>query len=110
MPGDGQLISVIKNEAILTMNDGSCAVPRPHSSGQSLRNVSSACFHGFSNPYIALFRWCNQRKAFGKPLHSQAVVRSKLAAMISRVESVQSWLENLTHQMNNMVGFLYCDR
>ncbi|KAF8227256.1 peroxisomal acyl-CoA-dehydrogenase [Tricholoma matsutake] len=47
-------------------------------------------------------KWCNQRKAFGKPLHSQAVVRSKLAAMISRVESVQSWLENLTHQMNNM--------
>ncbi|TFK40295.1 acyl-CoA dehydrogenase [Crucibulum laeve] len=47
-------------------------------------------------------KWTNQRKAFGKPLHSQAVIRSKLAAMISRVESVQNWLENLTHQMNNM--------
>lgn len=23
--------------------------------------------------------------------------------MIARVESVQNWLENLTHQMNNMV-------
>ncbi|KAF9468138.1 peroxisomal acyl-CoA-dehydrogenase [Collybia nuda] len=47
-------------------------------------------------------KWTTQRKAFGKPLHSQAVIRSKLAAMISRVESVQNWLENLTHQMNNM--------
>ncbi|KAF8896259.1 peroxisomal acyl-CoA-dehydrogenase [Infundibulicybe gibba] len=47
-------------------------------------------------------KWTNQRKAFGKPLHSQAVIRSKLAAMISRVESVQNWLENITHQMNNM--------
>ncbi|KAG6917018.1 hypothetical protein DXG01_004283 [Tephrocybe rancida] len=46
--------------------------------------------------------WVNQRKAFGKPLHSLAVIRSKLAAMIARVESTQNWLENLTHQMNNM--------
>lgn len=49
-------------------------------------------------------RWVTQRKAFGKPLSSQAVVRSKLAAMIARVESVQNWLENLTYQMTNMVG------
>jgi alkylation response protein AidB-like acyl-CoA dehydrogenase len=47
-------------------------------------------------------KWTAQRKAFGKPLHSQAVIRSKLAAMISRVESVQNWLENITYQMNNM--------
>jgi len=47
-------------------------------------------------------RWTTQRKAFGKPLHSQAVIRSKLAAMISRVESTQNWLENITYQMNNM--------
>ncbi|KAG6880120.1 hypothetical protein C0992_005827 [Termitomyces sp. T32_za158] len=46
--------------------------------------------------------WVNQRKAFGKPLHSQAVIRSKLAAMIERVESTQNWLENITYQMNNM--------
>ena len=49
-------------------------------------------------------KWVNQRKAFGKPLHSQAVIRSKLAAMIARVESVQNWLESLTYQMNNMVS------
>jgi len=47
-------------------------------------------------------KWTSQRKAFGKPLNSQAVIRSKLAEMIQRVESVQSWLENITHQMNNM--------
>ncbi|KAH6913049.1 acyl-CoA dehydrogenase [Coprinopsis sp. MPI-PUGE-AT-0042] len=29
-------------------------------------------------------KWANQRKVFGKPLHSQAVIRAKLAAMISR--------------------------
>jgi alkylation response protein AidB-like acyl-CoA dehydrogenase len=53
-------------------------------------------------------KWTTQRKAFGKPLHSQAVIRSKLAAMISRVESVQHWLESVTYQMNKMVcaGFL----
>lgn len=50
-----------------------------------------------------MHRWVSQRKVFGKPLHSQAVIRNKLAAMISRVESVQSWLENITYQMNNMV-------
>jgi alkylation response protein AidB-like acyl-CoA dehydrogenase len=47
-------------------------------------------------------KWTAQRKAFGKPLNSQAVIRAKLAAMIQRVESVQNWLENITHQMNNM--------
>jgi alkylation response protein AidB-like acyl-CoA dehydrogenase len=30
------------------------------------------------------------------------VIRAKLAGMISRVESVQSWLENITYQMCNM--------
>ncbi|EAU85502.1 acyl-CoA dehydrogenase [Coprinopsis cinerea okayama7 len=47
-------------------------------------------------------KWVNQRKVFGKPLHSQAVIRAKLAAMISRVESAQAWLENITYQMNHM--------
>jgi alkylation response protein AidB-like acyl-CoA dehydrogenase len=31
-------------------------------------------------------KWSNQRVAFGKPLNSQAVIRHKLADMISRVE------------------------
>lgn len=44
-----------------------------------------------------------QRKAFGKPLASLAVIRSKVAQMIARTESVQNWLENITYQMCNMV-------
>lgn len=60
-----------------------------------------------ADPRVSLgCRWVNQRKAFGKPLHSLAVVRSKLALMISRVESQQSWLENITYQMCNMVRLL----
>lgn len=55
-------------------------------------------------------KWTSQRKAFGKPLHSQAVVRAKLAAMIARTESVQNWLENITYQMCNMVRSLLCLR
>ena len=49
-------------------------------------------------------KWTNQRHAFGKPLNSQAVIRAKLAEMIARVESSQAWLENITHQMCNMVS------
>jgi alkylation response protein AidB-like acyl-CoA dehydrogenase len=48
-------------------------------------------------------KWISQRKAFGKPLSSQAVVRAKLADMIARGEAVQAWLENVTYQMCNMV-------
>jgi alkylation response protein AidB-like acyl-CoA dehydrogenase len=66
------------------------------SSARSQRGIVEECL-----------KWISQRKAFGKPLASQAVVRSKIAAMIARVESVQSWLENITHQMNNMVRPLW---
>ncbi|KAI0267691.1 peroxisomal acyl-CoA-dehydrogenase [Gloeopeniophorella convolvens] len=47
-------------------------------------------------------KWVSQRKAFGKPLSSQAVIRGKLAEMIARAEAVQAWLENVTYQMCNM--------
>ena len=58
----------------------------------------SLCEHLF----LISCRWSQQRRAFGKPLSSQAVVRAKLAQMIARVESAQNWLENVTHQMNNV--------
>ncbi|KZT73165.1 acyl-CoA dehydrogenase [Daedalea quercina L-15889] len=61
------------------------------SSARSQRSIVEECL-----------KWTNQRKAFGKPLHSQAVVRAKLAAMIARVESAQNWLENITYQMCHM--------
>ncbi|KAF8235821.1 acyl-CoA dehydrogenase [Tricholoma matsutake] len=47
-------------------------------------------------------KWATQRQVFGKPLNSQAVIRAKLAAMISRVESAQNWIENITYQMIHM--------
>jgi len=63
--------------------------------------VNFVFFYFLSFTYLSS-RWVSQRKVFGKPLHSQAVIRSKLAAMISRVETAQNWLENITYQMNNM--------
>lgn len=47
-------------------------------------------------------RWATQRIVFGKPLTSQAVIRAKLASMISRVEGCQNWFESVTYQMNNV--------
>ncbi|RDB25902.1 Isovaleryl-CoA dehydrogenase, mitochondrial [Hypsizygus marmoreus] len=47
-------------------------------------------------------KWATQREVFGKPLASQAVVRSKLAQMIARVETSQNWLESITFQMVHM--------
>lgn len=85
------------------------------SAARSQRYIVEECLKFalfFLHPVITLLisvsRWTSQRKAFGKPLHSQAVIRSKLAAMISRVESTQSWLENITYQMNHMVISVDC--
>ncbi len=48
------------------------------------------------------FKWANQRKVFNKKLIEQPVIRWKLANMVSQLESVQNWLENITFQMCNM--------
>ncbi|KIY72393.1 acyl-CoA dehydrogenase NM domain-like protein [Cylindrobasidium torrendii FP15055 ss-10] len=61
------------------------------SSARSQRSVLDACM-----------QWTAQRKAFGKPLNSQAVIRNKLAQMMQRCETTQAWLENITYQMCNM--------
>ena len=47
-------------------------------------------------------KWSHQRIVFGKPLVNQPVIRAKLARMIAYAESTQAWLEQITHQMNNM--------
>ena len=62
------------------------------SSASSQRHIVECCL-----------KWINQRKAFGKPLANQPVVRAKIAGMISRAEAIQAWLENITYQMCNMV-------
>ena len=56
-------------------------------------------------------RWTSQRKAFGgKPLNQLAVIRSRLAGMIARTESVQAWLESVTYQMNHMSYKIQADK
>lgn len=48
------------------------------------------------------FKWANQRRVFGKRLIEQPVIRQKLAAMVSALESVYNWQENVTYQMTQM--------
>lgn len=49
-----------------------------------------------------LMKWINQRKVFGRPLTSQAVVRQKVAYLIAQVEALHAYLEHITYQMNQM--------
>ena len=65
---------------------------------QLYRNLFASCLYDL----FFLQRWSTQRIVFGKPLTSLAVIRSKLAAMISRVEGCQNWFETITYQMNNV--------
>ncbi|KAI8855056.1 acyl-CoA dehydrogenase/oxidase [Chytridium lagenaria] len=48
------------------------------------------------------FKWACQRKVFGKPLIEMPVIRLKIGTMISEVEAVQAWVEQLTYQMTKM--------
>lgn len=48
------------------------------------------------------FRWAIQRKAFGKRLVDQPVIRYKLAEMAAVAECMDAWLETLTYQMTQM--------
>ncbi|KAJ7127062.1 peroxisomal acyl-CoA-dehydrogenase [Mycena epipterygia] len=53
----------------------------------------------------AIGQWSAQRKAFGKPLNSLAIIRSKLAGsylVLMPSQGTQNWLENITYQMCNM--------
>eukprot|EP00971_Amphidinium_carterae_P161428 3200952-Amphidinium_carterae.1 len=47
-------------------------------------------------------KWCHQRKAFGKRLIDQPVVRQKIAHSIAELEAVQNWYENITYQMTQL--------
>jgi alkylation response protein AidB-like acyl-CoA dehydrogenase len=48
------------------------------------------------------YKWAHQRKAFGRSLLNQPVVRQRLAKMTAEVEAVTCWLEQVTYQMCNM--------
>ena len=49
-----------------------------------------------------VYKWANQRKAFGKNLLNQPVVRQRLAKMTVEVEAVTAAQEMLTYQMCQM--------
>lgn len=67
-------------------------------SGARARHVATHFADAVRHPA----EWTSQRKAFGKPLNSQAVVRAKLAGIISEAEAAQNWLESVTYQMCKM--------
>ena len=48
------------------------------------------------------YKWAIQRKAFGKRLIDQPVIRYKLAEMSAIVECIEAWLESVTFQMDSM--------
>ena len=48
------------------------------------------------------YRWAMQRKAFGKRLVDQPVIRYKLAEMSAGIESLEAWCDSITYQMANM--------
>lgn len=45
---------------------------------------------------------CKRRKAFGKPLMEQAVVRHKIAQMARKTEALTAWMEATVYQMSKM--------
>jgi len=47
-------------------------------------------------------RWAKLRKAFGKSLSDQPVIRYKLGMMICRVQASQAYLDQITYQMDKM--------
>ena len=62
--------------------------------------------HSFLGPMRKViadcYRWAMQRKAFGKRLIDQPVIRYKLAEMSAAIESLDAWCEALTFQMDKM--------
>lgn len=50
------------------------------------------------------FMWAVQRKVFGKPLIEQAVIKHKLANSAAALESVCSYMDAVTYDMNNSEG------
>jgi alkylation response protein AidB-like acyl-CoA dehydrogenase len=62
-----------------------------HSFLGPVRNVVADCY-----------RWAMQRKAFGKRLIDQPVIRYKLAEMSAATESLEAWCESITYQMEKM--------
>ena len=48
------------------------------------------------------YRWAMGRKAFGKRLIDQPVIRYKLAEISALIESLEAWTDSISYQMQNM--------
>lgn len=46
--------------------------------------------------------WCQKREAFGKTLIEQPVVRHKFGHMARQIDSLQSWVEQIIYELDNM--------
>ncbi|KUJ17962.1 acyl-CoA dehydrogenase NM domain-like protein [Mollisia scopiformis] len=46
--------------------------------------------------------WCQKREAFGKTLIEQPVVRHKFGHMARQIDGLQSWIESLIYELENM--------
>jgi len=46
--------------------------------------------------------WCQKREAFGKTLIEQPVVRHKFGHMARQIDALQSWIESLIYELENM--------
>lgn len=78
---------------------------------RSVSSVLNFAIHTVRRLIWPIDRWTSQRRAFGgKPLNQLAVIRSKLAAMIARTESLQAWLESVTYQMTHMNYKIQADK
>lgn len=53
--------------------------------------------------YEECMKWVSLRKAFGKPLSEQPVIRAKLGAMLANVDAGQAYLERELHIL--MISF-----
>lgn len=60
-------------------------------------------FLGMTRRCVAdCYRWSLQRKAFGKRLIEQPVVRFHLAEMSAIIDVMDNWADDITHHMNTM--------
>lgn len=46
--------------------------------------------------------WTQKREAFGKTLIGQPVVRHKFGHMARQIDALQSWIESLIYELDNM--------
>lgn len=64
--------------------------------------ISCGCLGSCRGSIRLAFQWLMQRKAFGKALIAQPVLRQYLGEMIYKTEAMQGYLDNITYQLCKM--------